>query len=213
MTHTGTPKRVIFGPDSMEITDISTGNIIAKGVANHASKAYEFSHFMPFSEPMHSQREGKIISSTSFVASTSIAEPAISVYEIEIQDDLYPDPVPTPKQEARKMTGNPFDTQKTKKLALCHAISPPPERCKKLLVRCYMTRSDQLHCSQNNRVDHTPLRPKRGKGYIPPSFHHHFGRRWRILHARPQDTCAQNIMHAAFLHDRDEGFSNIFSNF
>ena len=55
MTHIGSPKRVIFGPDSMEITDISTGNIIAKGVANHASKAYEFSHIMPPSEPVHSQ--------------------------------------------------------------------------------------------------------------------------------------------------------------
>ena len=50
MTHTGSPKRVIFGPDLVEITDISTGNIIVKGIANHASKAYEFSHFIPFSE-------------------------------------------------------------------------------------------------------------------------------------------------------------------
>ena len=46
MTHTRSPKQVIFGPDSVEITDISTRNIIEKGVANHASKAYEFSHFM-----------------------------------------------------------------------------------------------------------------------------------------------------------------------
>ena len=63
MTHTGSPKRVIFGPDLVEITDISTGNIMAKGVSNHASKAFEFSHFMPPSEPVHSQqplaREGK----------------------------------------------------------------------------------------------------------------------------------------------------------
>ena len=29
MTHIGSPKRVIFGPDSVEITDISTGSIIA----------------------------------------------------------------------------------------------------------------------------------------------------------------------------------------
>ena len=49
MTHTGSPKGVIFGLDSMEITNISTGNIIVKGAANHASKAYEFSHFLPFS--------------------------------------------------------------------------------------------------------------------------------------------------------------------
>ena len=39
MTHTGSPKQVIFGPDSVEITNISTRNIIVKGVANHASKA------------------------------------------------------------------------------------------------------------------------------------------------------------------------------
>ena len=114
MTHTGSPKRVIFGLDLVEITYISIGNIIAKRVANHASKAYEFSHFMPFSEPVHShmplEREGKKIPSTSFGVSTSIAEPAVSVYEIEIQGDSDLDPVPTPKREARKMTGNPFDT-------------------------------------------------------------------------------------------------------
>ena len=78
----------IFGPDSVEITYISTGNIIVKGAVNHASKAYEFSHFMPFSELVHSQqplsRKGKKISFTYFVASTSIADPTISVYEIEI---------------------------------------------------------------------------------------------------------------------------------
>ena len=79
MTHTGSPKRFMFGPDSVEITDISTGNIIEKGVANHASKEYEFSHFIPPSKLVHSQqplaREGKIISSASFAASTSIADP------------------------------------------------------------------------------------------------------------------------------------------
>ena len=88
MTHIGSPKRVIFGPESVEITDISTLSIIAKGTANHASKAYEFSHFMPLSKPVHSQqplaREGKIISSASFATSTSIADPSFSVYEIDI---------------------------------------------------------------------------------------------------------------------------------
>ena len=80
MTHIGSPKRVIFGPDSVEITDISTGSIIVKGATNHASKAYEFSHFMPPSKPMHSQqplaKEGKIISSAYFTASTSIVDPS-----------------------------------------------------------------------------------------------------------------------------------------
>ena len=114
MTHTSSPKRVIFVPNSVEIKYISTRNIIVKGVANHASKAYDFSHFMPFSEPVQSQhpltREGKKISSTSFVVSTSIADPALSVYEIEFQGDSDPDPVPISKLEARKMIGNPYDT-------------------------------------------------------------------------------------------------------
>ena len=48
MTHTSPPKRVVFGPDSVEISNISTRKIIAKGVANHASKEYEFSHFLPY---------------------------------------------------------------------------------------------------------------------------------------------------------------------
>ena len=88
MTHNGSLKQVIFGPDLMNITYISTGNIIVKGAANHASKVYDFSHFMPFLEPVHSQqplaREGKIISSTSFAVSTNVADPTISVYDIEI---------------------------------------------------------------------------------------------------------------------------------
>ena len=61
------------------------------GATNHSSKAYEFSHFMPFSELVYSQqplaREGKNISSASFAVSTTIANPAVSVYDIEIQCD------------------------------------------------------------------------------------------------------------------------------
>ena len=56
---------MVFGPDSMEILDISTGKLIVKGVANHASKEYEFSHFMPYLGLVPSQipfeREGKLI--------------------------------------------------------------------------------------------------------------------------------------------------------
>ena len=51
MTHTGSPKRVTFDPNSIKIYEISTGNMIEKGVANHAFKAYEFSHFLPNSYP------------------------------------------------------------------------------------------------------------------------------------------------------------------
>ena len=34
MTHTGSPKKVIFSPDEVEITNISTGRDIAKGTQN-----------------------------------------------------------------------------------------------------------------------------------------------------------------------------------
>ena len=65
MTHTGSPKWVLFGLGSLDILDISTMKLITKGVSNHASKAYEFSHFMPYSDPVHSQlpfeRYGKLI--------------------------------------------------------------------------------------------------------------------------------------------------------
>ena len=75
---------------------------------------------MPFSEPVHSQqpltREGNKNSSTSFVVSTSIADPTISVYEIDIQGDLDPDPVPTSKLEARKMTETHLTLRKERPL-------------------------------------------------------------------------------------------------
>ena len=70
MTHTGPPKRVVFGPDLVDISNISTGKIIAKGVASHASKVYEFSQFLRYSGSVQSQlpfeRGGKIILSTPF---------------------------------------------------------------------------------------------------------------------------------------------------
>ena len=50
MTHTGPPKRAVFGPDSVEMSNISTRKIIVKGVANHVSKEYEFSHFLPYAD-------------------------------------------------------------------------------------------------------------------------------------------------------------------
>ena len=70
MTNTGPPKRVVFGHDLVEISDISTGNIIVKGVANHASKEYEFSHLLSYSDLVQSQlpfeRGGKTIIPTPF---------------------------------------------------------------------------------------------------------------------------------------------------
>ena len=46
MTHTRMPKRVSFSPNDVEITEIAFGKLIAKGLANHHAKAYEFYHFV-----------------------------------------------------------------------------------------------------------------------------------------------------------------------
>ena len=35
MTHTGSPKKVIFSPDDVEIIEISNGKVIEKGVVDH----------------------------------------------------------------------------------------------------------------------------------------------------------------------------------
>ena len=51
MTHTGSPKKVIFSPDDVEIIEILNGKFIAKGVVDHTSKIYMFSHFLPYSNP------------------------------------------------------------------------------------------------------------------------------------------------------------------
>ena len=56
MAHICSPKQVMFGPESVDISDISTGKIIVKSVVNHASKAYEFSHFLPYSAPTQYQQ-------------------------------------------------------------------------------------------------------------------------------------------------------------
>ena len=64
MTHTGSPKKVIFSPDDVEIIDISNGKVIAKGVVDHTLKVYKFSHFLPYSNPStlltHTNEESKI---------------------------------------------------------------------------------------------------------------------------------------------------------
>ena len=51
MTHTGVPKRVSFIPNYVEITEIASGKLIAKGLANHHAKSYEFSHFVDDAKP------------------------------------------------------------------------------------------------------------------------------------------------------------------
>ena len=51
MTQTRSPKKFIFSPDDVEIIEISNGKVIAKGVVDHTSKVYKFSHFLPYSNP------------------------------------------------------------------------------------------------------------------------------------------------------------------
>ena len=51
MTHTGSPKRVTFDPNSVQITEKDTRKLVAKGIANHSTKSYEFSHFLHVSPP------------------------------------------------------------------------------------------------------------------------------------------------------------------
>ena len=46
MTHTGVPKRVSFSPNDVEIMELASRKLIAKGLANHHAKAYAFSHFV-----------------------------------------------------------------------------------------------------------------------------------------------------------------------
>ena len=64
MNHTGSPNKVIFSPDDVEITEILNGKFIAKGVVDHTSKVYMFSHFLPHSNPsallIHANEERKL---------------------------------------------------------------------------------------------------------------------------------------------------------
>ena len=52
MNLNGSPNKVIFSPNEVEITDILNGKFIAKGVVDHTSKVYKFSHFLPYSNPL-----------------------------------------------------------------------------------------------------------------------------------------------------------------
>ena len=47
MTHTISSKRDTFDFDTVEISEVSTWNMIEKWVVNHEFKSYDFSHFLP----------------------------------------------------------------------------------------------------------------------------------------------------------------------
>ena len=86
MTHTGSPKKVLFGPNSVEITKISTGDIVVKGIVDHASKAYIFSHFMPFMVPVSPQlpfEADKGINIPSLPIAVSVSNPNISYSDLD----------------------------------------------------------------------------------------------------------------------------------
>ena len=51
MTHIGVPKRVSFIPNDFEIMELSSRKLIAKCLANHHAKSYEFSHFVADAKP------------------------------------------------------------------------------------------------------------------------------------------------------------------
>ena len=49
MKHTGKTKRVRFTQDDVEISKIYTCQVVAVGIADHKSRMYKFSHFLPCS--------------------------------------------------------------------------------------------------------------------------------------------------------------------
>ena len=49
MTHTRSPKKVVFSPNDVEISEILNGRVIERGVVDHSSNLYKFFHFLPFS--------------------------------------------------------------------------------------------------------------------------------------------------------------------
>ena len=51
MKHTRVPKIVSFIPNDVEIMELSSRKLVAKGLANHNAKAYEFSQFVADAKP------------------------------------------------------------------------------------------------------------------------------------------------------------------
>ena len=62
MTHTRVPKRVSFSPDDVQITELAPGKLVAKGLANHHAKSYEFSHFVVDARPTALLNHGNEVS-------------------------------------------------------------------------------------------------------------------------------------------------------
>ena len=64
MTHTRSPKKLVFTPNDVEITKNSNGRVIAEVFVDHSKKVYKFSQFIPFSNPSslltHANESSKI---------------------------------------------------------------------------------------------------------------------------------------------------------
>ena len=134
------PKRVVFDLDSAEISNISIGKMITKCVANHSSKAYEFSHFLTYSDLVQSlhpfKREGKLILPKPFThddVSIDVldlefkeedqVESDLGIEdEVQIDPDPNPDPTPNPRTKwaqkvievARNMAEDSYEKRRTR---------------------------------------------------------------------------------------------------
>ena len=62
MNNTRVPKRVSFSLDDVEITELASEKLLAKGSANHHAKAYEFSHFVEDAIPIALLTHGNEVS-------------------------------------------------------------------------------------------------------------------------------------------------------
>ena len=76
----------------MEITKISTRELVAKGIVDHASKAYIFSHFMPYTVPTSPQLSFEAdegINIPSLPIAVPISNPEISNSDSEEESSQY----------------------------------------------------------------------------------------------------------------------------
>ena len=53
MTHMGVPKRVSFSPNDVEIMELASKKLVAKCLANHHAKSYEFPILWRMQSPPH----------------------------------------------------------------------------------------------------------------------------------------------------------------
>ena len=56
------PKRVYFSPNYVEIIEIASKKLVAKGLANRHARAYEFSHFVADAKPIALLTHGNEVS-------------------------------------------------------------------------------------------------------------------------------------------------------